>query len=60
MSLAFEKSSSALNCVESGKGETSLVFLHYFGDSSHTWCSLPTPEPTNVKKQMQLVNCLQS
>ena len=31
---------AALNFVETGKGKTTLVFLHYFGGSSKSWNSV--------------------
>lgn len=37
MSITSKENNFALNFIKSGKGETSLVFLHYFGGSSHTW-----------------------
>ncbi len=34
---AGKENNSVLNFIKTGKGETSLVFLHYFGGSSNTW-----------------------
>ncbi|MEJ7674662.1 MAG: alpha/beta fold hydrolase [Chitinophagaceae bacterium] len=32
-----ETNNATLNFVETGKGNTTLVFLHYFGGSSKSW-----------------------
>jgi len=40
MSEASKKDDSSLHFIKSGKGKLSLVFLHYFGGSSHTWCQV--------------------
>ncbi len=37
MSSLVKKSNFRLNYVDTGKGDVSLVFLHYFGGSSRTW-----------------------
>lgn len=34
---AIKKNKSIFNFIESGAGETALVYLHYFGGSSNTW-----------------------
>ncbi len=35
-----ESDNEALNFVEDGKGETTLVFLHYFGGSIKSWAGV--------------------